>query len=509
MLQVDGRWLLLKAYGDLAFRNARLDPSMAALSDVAALCAAMAKLDATLAGTADDSAAAEPAHFGRFGTRVPDQGPQSDVRLHNEIPLFIALTTYFGYAILTVFGKLRDFFGKCLGRGRFFSEDIDHNRAPLVASWENFYVRRMQTRIKDVFSRPITGPPAASGMTMLVRDSADGNKTMRLTGETQRVINLGSYNYLGFADDWKDTSRDDVVSAFDDFGASLCSSPMDGGTTVIHAKLEALVSEFLGKEACCVFNMGYGTNASTIPALVGKGSLIVSDSLNHSSIVNGARASGAKVRVFKHDNPAHLDTVLRDAIISGQPRTKRPWRKILVVCEGIYSMEGEISHLKEIVAICKKYKCYVYVDEAHSIGALGATGRGVTEKCGVDTADIDVLMGTFTKSFGGMGGYIAGSQELIDFIRATSAGTTSALPENAAASSAVKPFFCSTRASAPRDRRSSTMSACLKMIALKSVVWWFDGLPALTFAPASRARRTAATSPSLRASKRAPSRSWT
>ena len=381
------------------------------------------KKPAARAATTPTNDSDELAHFGRFGTRVPDQGPQSDVRLHNEIPIFIALTTYFGYAILTVFGKLRDFFGRCLGRGRFFSEDIDHDRAPLVASWENFYVRRMQTRIKDVFSRPITGPPAASGMTMLVRDSDDGNKTMRLTGETQRVINLGSYNYLGFADDWKDTCRDDVVSAFDDFGASLCSSPMDGGTTVIHAELENLVSKFLGKEACCVFNMGYGTNASTIPALVGKGSLIVSDSLNHSSIVNGARASGAKVRVFKHDNPSHLDTVLRDAIISGQPRTKRPWRKILVVCEGIYSMEGEISHLKEIVAICKKYKCYVYVDEAHSIGALGATGRGVTEKCGVDTADIDVLMGTFTKSFGGMGGYIAGSQELIDFIRATSAGT--------------------------------------------------------------------------------------
>ena len=372
--------------------------------------------------------------FGRNGTRVPDQGPQSEIRLHNEIPLFIALTTYFGYAILTVFGKLRDFFGKCFGCGRYFAEEIDRDRAPLVSSWENFYVRRMQTRIKDVFSRPITGAPAASGMTMLVRDSEDGNRTMKLTGETREVINLGSYNYLGFADDWNDTCRDEVVSAFDDFGVSLCSSPMDGGTTVIHAELENLVSKFLNKEACCVFNMGYGTNASTIPALVGKGSLIVSDSLNHSSIVNGARASGAKVRVFKHDNPEHLDTVLRDAIISGQPRTKRPWRKILVVCEGIYSMEGEICHLKEIVDVCKKYKCYVYVDEAHSIGALGATGRGITEKCGVDPADIDVLMGTFTKSFGGMGGYIAGSKKLIDFIRATSTGTMY--------SNAMSPIVC-------------------------------------------------------------------
>ena len=145
-------------------------------------------------------------------------------------------------------------------------------------------------------------------------------------------------------------------------------------------------------------------------------------SLNHSSIVNGARASGSNIRVFKHDNPSHLEQVLRNAIISGQPRTSRPWKKILVVCEGIYSMEGEIGHFKEIVDVCKKYKAYVYIDEAHSIGALGATGRGVAEKCGVDSADIDIMMGTFTKSFGGMGGYICGSKDLIDYIRATSSG---------------------------------------------------------------------------------------
>ena len=132
--------------------------------------------------------------------------------------------------------------------------------------------------------------------------------------------------------------------------------------------------------------MGYGTNATSIPALMGKGSLIVSDSLNHSSIVNGARASGAKVRVFKHDNPNHLEQVLRNAIVDGQPRTHRPWKKILVIIEGVYSMEGEICHLREIVDVCKKFKAYVYVDEAHSIGALGPTGRGVAEQQGVDTA---------------------------------------------------------------------------------------------------------------------------
>jgi serine palmitoyltransferase len=106
----------------------------------------------------------------------------------------------------------------------------------------------------------------------------------------------------------------------------------------------------------------------------------------------------------------------------GQPRTRRPWNKILVCVEGIYSMEGEICKLKEVTEVCKKYGVYIYLDEAHSIGALGPPGRGVTEHCGVATKDIDVMMGTFTKSFGGMGGYIAGDKATIDHLRVACAG---------------------------------------------------------------------------------------
>jgi len=149
----------------------------------------------------------------------------------------------------------------------------------------------------------------------------------------------------------------------------------------------------------------------------------VSDSLNHTSLVNGIRASGSTVRVFKHDDASHLEQVLRKSIVEGQPNRNRPWRKILVVCEGVYSMEGEISHLKEIVQVCKKYRAYVYLDEAHSIGAMGPTGRGITEHAGVDTADIDIMMGTFTKSFGGMGGYIVGSKDLINHLRENAGGS--------------------------------------------------------------------------------------
>lgn len=198
--------------------------------------------------------------------------------------------------------------------------------------------------------------------------------------------------------------------------------------------------------------MGFATNSLTLPALTrAKGTLLISDALNHSSIVAGARGdvAGGRVRVFRHNDPAHLERVLRAAIAEGQPRTRRPWSKILVVVEGIYSMEGQLCRLAEIVEIKKRYKAYLYLDEAHSIGAMGAGGRGVTEALGVraravgcgheammvathflssraltfrqvDPADVDVMMGTFTKSFGSCGGYVAGDEALISYLRSTS-----------------------------------------------------------------------------------------
>jgi len=157
--------------------------------------------------------------------------------------------------------------------------------------------------------------------------------------------------------------------------------------------------------------------------LVSKGCLIISDGLNHASLVAGCRSSGAKIKVFEHNDTKDLEKTVRSAIIDGQPKTHRPWKKILIVVEGIYSMEGEICKLKEIVEIKKKYKCYLWVDEAHSIGAIGPTGRGVTDLFGVDPWDVDILMGTFTKSFASVGGYITGKKELIAHLRNTSFAT--------------------------------------------------------------------------------------
>ncbi|CAM6116275.1 unnamed protein product [Calypogeia fissa] len=329
------------------------------------------------------------------------------------IPYFAALTTYFSYGLLFVFGHLRDVIRA------FHKSDASPPKgyAPLCRDFEDFYNRRLYHRIQDCFNRPIYSAPNA--WIDVVERKYDHKKILQQENKSRLCLNLGSYNYLGFAahDDYC-TPR--VVNSLEKYGISTCASRVDGGTTAVHEELEKMIASYVGKPAAITFGMGFATNSTTLPALVGKGCLIISDSLNHSSIVAGARGSGAKVSVFQHNIPEHLEQVLRQAIADGQPRTHRPWKKILVIVEGIYSMEGELCRLREIVVIAKKYKAYIYLDEAHSIGAIGKTGRGICEHQEVDPADIDVMMGTFTKSFGSCGGYIAGSEDLIKYLKHTS-----------------------------------------------------------------------------------------
>merc|ERR1740138_685803 len=173
--------------------------------------------------------------------------------------------------------------------------------------------------------------------------------------------------------------------------------------------------------------MGFATNSTILPALFearagGQGVLVLSDELNHRSIVEGVRLSGAVVRAFKHNDMVALEAELRRATEQGQPDGK-PWRKVFVVVEGIYSMEGDFCRLREIVTLKNRYKAYLYLDEAHSIGAVGATGRGVTELLGVPTEEVDVMMGTFSKSFGSAGGYVAATQNVIDALRRSAPGS--------------------------------------------------------------------------------------
>jgi len=322
-------------------------------------------------------------------------------------------------------GVLRDACAKLFGRSKFFTpaDPAFKGFPPVLRPIDSFYSRRLYFRYRDVWNRPIASAPG-SEMDVCLREQVPGTTRLKTTGKLKRCINLGSYNYLGMSGEtWEATCKEPVMAALTSMGS--CgggASMLQGGMTSLHKEVEAAVAAFVGKEDAVVFNMGYGTNATTIPSLLGKGSLIVSDSLNHTSIVNGARASGAMVRVYAHNDVDDLDQVLRQAVADGQPRTHLPWTHIMVMTEGIFSMEGEICKLPGVVAACKRYKAYLYVDEAHSIGALGKHGRGVCEQTGVDPKDVDILMGTFTKSFGAMGGYIAASRALCDYLRSSSSG---------------------------------------------------------------------------------------
>lgn len=345
----------------------------------------------------------------------------TDSHADPEISVGTAILVYYSYAVLIMFGHIRDFFGSITGMSRYMEVKPKKGYSQLLKSWESFFTRRLYHRIQDCWGRPICSSPGAH-IDVMERKSPNNNCTMHVTGKSKRCINVGSYNYLGFADDWHSTCADEVLDTVEKWPVSMCNSRMDFGNSTLHEELEQQVAKFVGKEAALVYTMGYNTNVVTLAALMGKGTLIISDNLNHTSIVNGARGSEAFVRVFRNNDIAHLESVLREAVIYGQPKTHRPWRKILVVVEGIYSMEGAICKLKDIVGVVKKYKAYIYVDEAHSIGALGHTGRGVCEYSDVNPADIDVLMGTFTKSFSGMGGYVAGDKATIDYLRVMSDG---------------------------------------------------------------------------------------
>ncbi|KAM6997956.1 serine palmitoyltransferase 3 [Tautogolabrus adspersus] len=335
-----------------------------------------------------------------------------------QAPIYVAVMTYVGFGIVTLFGYFRDFLRavgleKChLAQEREEQKDF----VPLYQDFENFYTRNLYMRVRDNWNRPVCSLPGPV-FDLMERVSDDYNWTFRLTGKTLHdVINMGSYNYLGFAENNADFLKT-VADKTQQYGVGVCSTRQEIGNLRFHEELEQLVAEFLGVESSMIFGMGFATNSMNIPALVGKGCLILSDELNHTSLILGARLSGATIRVFKHNNMHSLEKMLREAVVSGQPRTHRPWKKILIMVEGIYSMEGSVVRLPEIVALKKKYKAYLYLDEAHSIGAVGRSGRGVTELFDVNPADVDVMMGTFTKSFGAAGGYIAGKKELVDYLR--------------------------------------------------------------------------------------------
>jgi serine palmitoyltransferase len=360
------------------------------------------------------------------------QGHKKDWKIddiHSVLSYVQIILIYIAYTVIFSFAAFREglnqlfiTFGiKKLAQDKYLIR-APKGYAPLLNRLEGIYLHRVYQRISDGFQRPVASAPGP-WFTILERESDDENFSWKITGKKSECLNLGSYNYLGFAEN-NGPITELVAESIRTYGVAMGAPRMEGGDSSVVRELEKLTAQFIGKEDALIIGMGFATNSTTIPAFCGgKGTLIISDSLNHNSIVNGSRDSAARILVFKHNDMRDLDNLLRNAIVEGQPRTRRPWKKIVIIVEGIYSMEGEVCNLPAIVALKKKYKAYLYVDEAHSIGALGKTGRGICEHWGVDPADVDILMGTYTKAFGSVGGYIAGPKAFVDFLRSQSYGS--------------------------------------------------------------------------------------
>jgi len=219
------------------------------------------------------------------------------------------------------------------------------------------------------------------------------------------LVMLGSNNYLGL------TTHPEVKKAakeaIDVYGTGSCGSRFLNGTLDIHEELERELAEFVGKESALVFSTGYQTNLGIMSALLGRNDVVVLDKWDHASIVDGTRLGMAEVKRFKHNDMDHLRKVLDQV-----PNDKG----ILIVVDGVFSMEGDIANLPELVKIKKEYGARLMVDDAHSVGILGENGAGTAEHFGLKD-EVDLIMCTFSKSFASLGGFVAGEAKVIDYIK--------------------------------------------------------------------------------------------
>lgn len=244
------------------------------------------------------------------------------------------------------------------------------------------------------------------------------------------MLNFSSYNYLGLSGDSRVSAA--VKAAIDRYGTSLAAAPRVAGEVAVVRELETAIAGLYGVDDAVTFASGHATNVNTIGFLFGPKDLIVHDQLVHNSVIEGVRLSGATRRAFPHNDPAALDRLLTE--IRGN------FERVLVVIEGLYSMDGDSPALASFVEIKRRHRAFLMVDEAHSLGVLGSSGRGIHEHCGVPAGDVDIWMGTLSKSFAGCGGFIAGEQALVDLIRYAAPGYNASVglaPALAAASSAV------------------------------------------------------------------------
>jgi 8-amino-7-oxononanoate synthase len=220
----------------------------------------------------------------------------------------------------------------------------------------------------------------------------------------RKMIMVGSNNYLGLTNHPK--VKDAAIEAIRKYGSGCAGSRFLNGTLDIHVKLEEKLAQFIRKEAALVFSTGFQVNLGVISALAGKDDIIVIDKMDHASIIDGCRLSYAEVKKFRHNDMSDLERILAE----------NRDRKKLIVVDGVFSMEGDVINLPEVVALAKKYNARLMVDDAHGIGVLGKTGRGTAEHFGLEN-EVDLIMGTYSKSLASIGGFIAGEEKVIHYIK--------------------------------------------------------------------------------------------
>lgn len=253
------------------------------------------------------------------------------------------------------------------------------------------------------------------------------NEGTEVVFQGKRLIMCGSNNYLGLTTHPK--VREAAIKAIERYGTSCTGSRFLNGTLAMHEQLEKELAEWVGKESALVFSTGMQTNLGTVSALIGRDDVIVLDKDDHASIVDGARLGYGKIERFRHNDMEHLEKVLKSIPESAGT---------LIVVDGMFSMEGDLAPLPELTKIAKKYGARVMVDDAHGMGVLGG-GRGTSAHLGV-TDDVDLIMSTFSKSFASLGGFIAGAEDAIHYIKHTARAlifSASIPPANAAAALAA------------------------------------------------------------------------
>ncbi|HHN65371.1 MAG TPA: pyridoxal phosphate-dependent aminotransferase family protein [Nitrospirae bacterium] len=220
----------------------------------------------------------------------------------------------------------------------------------------------------------------------------------------RRMIMVGSNNYLGLTNDPR--VKEAAIRAVEKYGTGCAGSRFLNGTLDIHVELEEKLARFMRKEAALIFSTGFQVNLGVISALVGKDDVVIIDKMNHASIIDGCRLSYGEIKKFRHNDMDDLERVLRDADGKGR----------LIVVDGVFSMEGDIINLPAVYELARKYNARIMVDDAHGIGVLGKTGRGTCEHYGLEQ-EIDLIMGTYSKSLASIGGFVAGDKDVIHYVK--------------------------------------------------------------------------------------------